>query len=148
VTSRAAAREGARETRRRVGRAAGWLLVGAALLVLAGCGASEQAVEADLARGAELYERHCAACHGGATGGEISDIPPPHNAEGHTWHHATCDLVDITLEGLPPREGQPEMPAFEGRLTEEEVRTIITHIARWWEPDQRAHQAEVTEQMC
>jgi mono/diheme cytochrome c family protein len=115
---------------------------------LAGCGASDRAVELHEARGAELYERHCVECHGGATGGQISDVPPVHNAEGHTWHHADCDLVDITLQGLPPREGQPRMPAFEGRLDEEEVRAIISHIRTWWEPDQREHQAQVTDEMC
>jgi mono/diheme cytochrome c family protein len=124
----------------------------AALVVLAGtltgCGASGGAVAAHEARGAELYDRHCVTCHGGATGGGISDVPPVHNAEGHTWHHADCDLVDITLQGLPPREGHPRMPAFEGRLDEEDVRAIVSHIKTWWEPEQRAHQAEVTDEMC
>ncbi len=118
------------------------------LLVLTGCAADEQADEAEVARGGELYDRHCAACHGGATGGQISDIPPPHNAEGHTWHHADCDLVDMTLHGMPPREGFPAMPAFENELTEDEVEAILAHIKTWWEPDQREHQAEVTEQVC
>jgi mono/diheme cytochrome c family protein len=148
VTSQVVAREGTTAHRRRTWVVARRVLVGVAALTLVGCGGSELALQAEQARGAELYERHCVDCHGGATGGEISDIPPPHNAEGHTWHHADCELVDITLEGLPPREGYPEMPAFEGRLTEKEVRAIIAHIETWWEPDQRAHQAEVTEQMC
>ena len=124
------------------------LAVGAALLALTGCADDQQIDEDAVARGGELYDRHCAACHGGATGGQISDVPPPHNAEGHTWHHGDCELIDITLHGLPPREGFPEMPAFENELTEEEVEAILAHIKTWWEPDQREHQAEVTEQVC
>ncbi len=124
------------------------LAVGGALLVLAGCADDEQLDADEVARGGELYDRHCAACHGGAEGGQISDVPPPHNAEGHTWHHADCQLVDITLHGMPPREGFPEMPAFEHQLTEDEVEAILAHIKTWWEPEQREHQAEVTEQVC
>jgi mono/diheme cytochrome c family protein len=125
------------------------LAAGATLAVaLAGCGPSERALEDERARGAELYDRHCVACHGGATGGEISDFPPVHNAEGHTWHHADCDLVDIILDGLPPREGYPQMPAFDRRLTEDDVHAILAHLRTWWEPDQRERQAEVTEQSC
>ena len=122
-------------------------VVGAALaaVVFNGCGDD---AEAELARGEQLYEMHCVACHGGATGGHIADIPPRHNAEGHTWHHTDCDLVDIVLTGMPQREGVPEMPAFGDRLTEDDVEAILASIQTWWEPDQRAFQAEVTEQLC
>jgi S-disulfanyl-L-cysteine oxidoreductase SoxD len=102
----------------------------------------------ELARGGELYQAHCVACHGGATGGSISDIPPRHNAEGHTWHHADCDLVDMVRDGTPPRPGYPVMPAFGDELTDEEIRLILEHIKTWWEPEQRAHQAQVTDEVC
>ena len=122
----------------------------AAVAAMTGCGSPDD--DADLAaqqeRGAELYQRHCVECHGGATGGHITDIPPPHNAEGHTWHHGDCELIEITLEGMPPRPGFPEMPAFGDELSEEDVEAILAHIKTWWEPHQREHQAEVTEQIC
>ena len=125
------------------------LLVGGGLLVVAvSCSEPEQAAEEQRARGAALYDMHCVACHGGATGGSISDIPPPHNAEGHTWHHPDCDLIDFTLDGLPPREGYPVMPGFGNQLTAEEVEAILAHIKTWWEPEQRAAQATATEQLC
>jgi mono/diheme cytochrome c family protein len=104
--------------------------------------------EAELGRGAELYQAHCVACHGGPTGGSISDIPPRHNAEGHTWHHADCDLVDIVNEGLPPRSGYPQMPGFADQLTDDAIRLILEHIKTWWEPDQRELQAQVTAEVC
>jgi len=126
-------------------------LLGAALaVVLVGCAAEDPVNDGDVAleRGEVLYDMHCAQCHGGATGGDITDIPPRHNAEGHTWHHADCELERIVLEGMPQREGFPEMPAFGDQLSEEEVEAILAHIKTWWEPDQREFQAEVTDQLC
>jgi mono/diheme cytochrome c family protein len=116
-------------------------------VVVAGCDPGSPTSD-ELARGAELYQAHCVACHGGPTGGSISDIPPRHNAEGHTWHHADCDLVDIVNDGLPPRDGYPVMPAFDDQLTDEEIRLILEHLKTWWEPDQREFQAQVTDEVC
>lgn len=125
-----------------------------AAVILVGACAGEPAADeaASVEVGAELYQAHCEDCHGGATGGEISDIPPPHNAHGHTWHHPDCQLIDITLRGLPERPGLPEgvgtMPAFEDQLTEEQVESILAFIKTWWTEDQRVWQAEITEGMC
>lgn len=104
-----------------------------------------------VALGTELYSAECQSCHGGITGGEITDIPPPHNAEGHTWHHPDCQLVDITLGGLPERPGVPEgmaMPAFEERLTVEQIQYVLAFIKTMWTQEQREWQAEVTERLC
>lgn len=115
---------------------------------VASCDPGTSEDEVDIARGAELYEANCISCHGADTGGEISDIPPRHNAEGHTWHHADCDLVEYIRDGLPRRTGYPQMPAFGDRLTDAEIRSIIAYIETWWEPDQREFQQQVTEQAC
>lgn len=132
----------------RAGKIATTVVVAAAV-ALAGCGRGESSdLDAQQARGAELYQLHCVTCHGGAEGGEISDIPPRHNAQGHTWHHADCDLVDIVRDGQPQRPGYPEMPAFSEQLSDEEIRAIIEHLKTWWEPDQLKHQKQVTEQVC
>ncbi len=120
----------------------------AALVVAVACDDTEPAGDDELARGEALYDMHCVACHGGATGGSIDDIPPPHNAQGHTWHHADCDLIDIVMDGMPQREGYPEMPAFGDELTVEEVEAILAYIKTWWEPQQREIQADVTERFC
>ena len=105
-----------------------------------------------LALGEELYQANCQACHGGAGGGSVTDIPPPHNAEGHTWHHSDCLLIEIVMDGLPARPGLPEgvspMPPFGDRLTVDEVATILTFIKTWWTEEQREFQAEVTDRLC
>jgi len=102
-------------------------------------------------RGEQLYAASCVQCHGGPTGGQISDIPPRHNAEGHTWHHPDCLLTDIVLDGLPPRQGASDdeiMPAYRGELTDAEVDAILTYIKTWWTDEQRRSQAQVTAAQC
>lgn len=115
--------------------------------ILAACGNGDVDDEEMVARGGQLYDAHCTECHGGAVGGEISDLPPPHNAEGHTWHHSDCQIIETVLEGAN-RPGYPEMPAFEDELSEQDVRAILAFIKTWWEEDQREFQQEVTELEC
>jgi mono/diheme cytochrome c family protein len=111
-------------------------------------------------RGARLYEANCLQCHRGAAGGAMMDIPPRHNANGHTWHHPDCQLVETVLNGsgamggmmrqmMGAPEDTPRMPAFQGQLTEEEVLAILAYIKTWWTEEQRAWQAQVsTRAVC
>lgn len=121
-------------------------------LVLAACGADEgRGDEAQVARGEDLYTENCLDCHGGESGGEISDSPPPHNANGHTWHHPDCDLTEIILKGPAAWGGEvspTSMPAFEGALTEADVAAILAYIKTWWTDEQREHQEEQTLFEC
>lgn len=90
-------------------------------------------------------------CHGGPNGGQISDIPPRHNAQGHTWHHSDCLLTDIVLDGLPPRQAASDdeiMPAFRDEFSETDVDAILTYIKTWWTDEQRQRQTEVTAAEC
>ena len=109
--------------------------------------------------GQQLYNANCASCHGGTSGGSMMSIPPPHNANGHTWHHADCQIIDIVLNGpgemsdmmrqmMGAPEGVPRMPAFKGTLMEEEVVVILGYIKTWWTDEQRRHQERVTRQLC
>jgi len=82
-------------------------------------------------------------------GGSPTDFPPPHNAQGHTWHHGDCELIRWTLEGKPSFGATgTTMPAFADRLSEEDVRNILAHIKTWWTEEQREAQARVTEGVC
>lgn len=120
--------------------------------VAAGC--ADGAPDADqgmVARGEQLYAASCVQCHGGPTGGQISDIPPRHNAEGHTWHHSDCLLAEIVLDGLPPRPGatgDQVMPAYRDELTEADVEAILAFLKTWWTDEQRSSQAETTATDC
>lgn len=74
----------------------------------------------------------------------MRDIPPPHNANGHTWHHPDQQLTDIVLNGFSFSVERQKMPAFKDTLTEDDVQAILSHIKMWWTDEQRQHQAEVT----
>jgi len=113
-------------------------------VVLLGCGGLVEP-------GAALYEANCRGCHGGASGGALRDVPPPHNANGHTWHHQDCLITDIILDGFEDPSApadKPKMPAFRGRLADEEVAAILAHIKTWWTEEQRQWQRQVTQQSC
>lgn len=131
-------------------------------LLVACTSAGTQAKEpsaSPMTRGAELYAANCQGCHGGARGGRMMDIPPPHNANGHTWHHPDCVIKDIILNGPGPMSDQmrqmmgasentPQMPAFKGQLSDEDIEAILGYIKEWWTPEQREWQAEVSRSNC
>lgn len=121
-------------------------------MLLPGCGAAAERDDPDVvARGQEFYEASCAGCHGGPAGGKISDIPPRHNAQGHTWHHGDCLLAEIIREGPAPRPGAtdfPTMPAFGDELSEEDIDAILAFLRTWWTEEQREFQAERTREDC
>lgn len=107
-------------------------------------------------RGRELYGVHCASCHGAELQGEADwqspradgRLPaPPHNADGHTWHHADDVLVGIILDGLTPYAGadyKSNMPTFRGVLTESQGADIVAFLKSKWPQREREFQARVT----
>jgi len=62
----------------------------------------------DTSVGAEIYNASCASCHGANLQGQPdwqtpnsdgSLPPPPHDEEGHTWHHSDRVLLDYIRLG-------------------------------------------------
>ncbi|MBW3620768.1 MAG: cytochrome c [Actinobacteria bacterium] len=137
---------------RRAGRRR--LLVGVTVgVVAAGCGSGRSPADpGTIARGQEIYEASCVGCHGGPTGGEINEIPPRHNAEGHTWHHGDCILEEIIRDGPEPRPEAPEdfptMPAFADELRDDDIAAVLAYIRTWWTEEQREFQDERTREDC
>ncbi|HJY77144.1 MAG TPA: cytochrome c [Burkholderiales bacterium] len=125
------------------------LLVTAALL--AGCEAKP-----DLALGEKLYGQHCASCHGANLEGQPEwqkRLPngrfpaPPHDATGHTWHHPDAVLFGITKHGLAPPYApagyESDMPAFGGKLSDQEIRAVLAYIQSRWPPEVLKLRAEM-----
>lgn len=111
--------------------------------------------EQDLTQGRELYAANCASCHGAALEGQPDWrrrrddglMPaPPHDASGHTWHHADRQLFTITKLGVgavvPGYES--EMPAFGEMLSDAEITSVLAFIKSTWPERESAFQAEVT----
>ena len=94
--------------------------------------------------GASLYADNCASCHG-TPGVSRPTIPtaPPHDENGHTWHHADRLLFQWVLDRPPLAT---IMPAFRGQLTEEEVVSILAYIKSTWPADVQEFQAEGSAQ--
>nr|WP_298687625.1 cytochrome c [uncultured Dongia sp.] len=108
-----------------------------------------------VALGSDIYRKHCAACHGASLEGQPNwkewlpngKLPaPPHDASGHTWHHADQQLVDITKYGFAKFAGptyQTDMPKFEGTLSDEEIRAVVGFIKSTWPERERAAQERI-----
>jgi len=106
--------------------------------------------------GEVVYQAQCASCHGQYLEGEADwrtrdangYLPaPPHDASGHTWHHADDLLFEITKYGPAVVIKDPEykslMPAFETILTDEEIVAVLSFIKNTWPEEQRLWQDEV-----
>jgi mono/diheme cytochrome c family protein len=113
---------------------------------------------AQVARGRQVYAAQCAACHGANLQGEANwkerkasgRLPaPPHDASGHTWHHADDQLFAIVKQGLTPfvpAGYQTDMPAFETVLSDDEIWAVLAFIKHSWPPEIRQSQRGISEQ--
>ncbi|MBI4219253.1 MAG: cytochrome c [Chloroflexi bacterium] len=123
-----------------------FLLLAALATAAAACSAGTASTQEQTDRGQALYAENCATCHGGATGGSLKDTPPPHNANGHTWHHPNQQLEEMILEGITFSLEEQKMPAFKDKLSATDVEVILAYIKTWWTPEQQSFQATVTAQ--
>ncbi|MBX3063337.1 MAG: cytochrome c [Anaerolineae bacterium] len=113
-----------------------------------------QTLEQNLVLGKTVYDQNCASCHGPNGEGKYPNAwkepdvnglldAPPHNAEGHTWHHADGLLFDIVKNGHVATGFHP-MPAFKDKLTDEEIWAVIAYMKTWWNSDQIEIQATMS----
>lgn len=106
--------------------------------------------------GEQIYRRQCAACHGQELEGEpnwrVRDenglLPaPPHDASGHTWHHADDLLFEITKYGpavvIDDPDYRTRMPAYASVLDDDEIIAVLSYIKHSWPDKEREWQAQV-----
>lgn len=117
---------------------------------------ADPANKAQVALGAKVYAAQCAACHGRNLEGQpdwrlrlpSGRLPaPPHDDSGHTWHHPEELLFNITKFGLVPPyapEGYAsDMPAYAGKLTDEEIYAALAYIMSRWSKEVIAVRSEM-----
>lgn len=103
---------------------------------------------ARVAKGAEIYANHCAACHGASLEGQTPNwrardaegyLPaPPHDETGHTWHHADELLIRIVTLGTEAIVGgsyQSNMLGYADILTPDEILDVLAYIKSTWPDD-------------
>ncbi len=106
--------------------------------------------------GEKIYQSHCAACHGAYLEGQenwrVRDgngyLPaPPHDASGHTWHHADDLLFEITKYGpgvvINDSSYKTTMPVYKDILSDEEIIAVLSYIKNSWPDEQRSWQDEI-----
>jgi mono/diheme cytochrome c family protein len=115
-------------------------------------GASEDVI----AQGRQVYEAHCAACHGAELQGQPdwqNPLPsgrlpaPPHDASGHTWHHSDAVLFRIVKEGTAAVVGggyESDMPGFGDVLSDAEIDAVLAYIKSTWPERERSYQESVS----
>ena len=140
-----------------------WICLGLLVILLAAC-SNQSDVDRFIVTdpdayvlGQQVYAQNCAACHGPNGEGQFPDNPrardangrygaPPHDDNGHTWHHDDDLLYQIVREG---GMGNPEdfnpMPSFGDQLSDGEIEAVIFYIKTFWTEEQRQNQQSATD---
>lgn len=108
--------------------------------------------ESIVSQGKSVYQAHCAECHGQNLEGQPNwrsrdaegFLPaPPHDASGHTWHHADKLLIAMTKDGIASIAGsgyKTRMPAYADVLGDEEIIAVLSYIkSRWPKQTRKRH---------
>lgn len=128
----------------------------AAVWNYAGSASNAAAAAEVVQRGRQVYAEQCAVCHGAEREGQpdwrmplaSGRLPaPPHDANGHTWHHPDDVLFRIVKEGTAAVVGngyESDMPGFAGILSDAEIRAVLAYIKSTWPERERTYQESVS----
>jgi len=102
-------------------------------------------------QGRELYQMHCASCHGDAPQGLAADWrqtdangnypPPPLNGSAHAWHHS-LEVLERTIAEGGKRVGGV-MPGFANILQRHEIRATVAYFQSFWSVEVYAQWQEI-----
>ncbi|MFT6877602.1 MAG: mono/diheme cytochrome c family protein [Granulosicoccus sp.] len=143
-----------------VGFAVGLVLIASSVLASTGTDGVQTILLADdlavVANGEKIYQARCAACHGVQLDGQPNWrqrnaqglLPaPPHDASGHTWHHADDLLFEITKYGpgvvIADTDYRSDMPVYADILSDEDIVAVLSFIKNTWPDNERQWQEEV-----
>jgi mono/diheme cytochrome c family protein len=116
--------------------------------------------EPDIDRGRTIYAERCAVCHGANLEGQPDwqsanadglYPAPPHDENGHTWHHGDAMLLDYIRRGGQAVlddmdvEYTSGMPGFASDLSEADIEAVLAFIKSTWPEPLRAMQSERTD---
>jgi mono/diheme cytochrome c family protein len=80
----------------------------------------------------QLYERSCITCHGpsGKGDGPAGKLlkPPPADLATATKGMADADIAKVIKEGGKAVGKSSAMPAYKGRLTDEQVQEVVQYV--------------------
>jgi len=107
--------------------------------------------------GKQIYDEQCASCHGKNLEGQPnwkvanSDgrMPaPPHDATGHSWHHADTQLFLITKYGTEALVGgtyKSDMKGFGDVLSDAQILAVLGYIKSTWPKRVADRHTEISE---
>ncbi len=143
-----------------------WLIIIVILFTLMACSSEPQITvqgvnltQDQLDQGQQVYTQYCASCHGANGEGQFPAAPnqpdatgrigaPPHNGNGHTWHHGDAMLIRYVREGgislTDPVNFYP-MPAFGDQLSDDEIVAVLGYIKTLWNDEQLTRQQMASE---
>jgi mono/diheme cytochrome c family protein len=112
------------------------LIVLVLLAVVSASGSIAMAAEPEqpavLKRGEQVFQSHCAGCHGDrAQGASLGPLQVPAlNGTGHSAHHGLDDMLEQVAQGGAGRGGR--MPPFGELLSESDRRAAIAYVQSLW----------------
>jgi mono/diheme cytochrome c family protein len=98
---------------------------------------------ANIARGALVYQENCAQCHGPEAQGHPDwrhakqqgyAAAPPLDGTGPAAKMKKSEIIAVIKNGVKYK-GEPVMPAWQGRVNDQDIEDVITWFQALWPSD-------------